>query len=226
MANITSVETQNVQAGEVLGKPLGTIECWPSLNPDLPTSFHNMGIHLGEGIQQQLGTLNTLGLTAFIGKRVGSGGQVNAEPKQKSVSPKINMASPSGNLWGPWRKNGSSICTAPCSDRTAKKNIEQLDNSLNKILNLRGVSFDWDENVVPQRAKEESRQIGLIAQEVEEIVPEVVKNEIVENKELKSIKYENLTSLLIEAVKEQQEQINLLQQTVQELSTKLAECCP
>ena len=92
-------------------------------------------------------------------------------------------------------------------------------------MELNGVSFDWREDVVPIKAEKESRQIGLIAQEVEKIVPEVVIDEIVESQTLKSIRYENLVALLIEGMKEQQEQINTLKQTVEELSTKLADCC-
>ena len=79
--------------------------------------------------------------------------------------------------------------------------------------------------MVPIKAEKETRQIGLIAQEVEKIVPEVVTDEIVEGQTLKSIRYENLVAILIEGMKEQQEQINSLKETVQELSTKLAECC-
>jgi hypothetical protein len=122
-------------------------------------------------------------------------------------------------------QSGTAVCVAPCSDENAKKNVEPLQNSLNRVLDLNGVSFDWREDVVPIKAEKETRQIGLIAQEVEKIVPEVVTDEIVEGQTLKSIRYENLVAILIEGMKEQQEQINSLKETVQELSTKLAECC-
>jgi hypothetical protein len=92
---------------------------------------------------------------------------------------------------------------------------------LDKVLSLQGVSFDWNEAVVPGRANEEGRQIGLIAQEVEKVVPEVVVQETIENQQLKSIRYENLVALLIEGMKDQQEQINSLKETVQELSTEV-----
>jgi flagellar biosynthesis chaperone FliJ len=63
----------------------------------------------------------------------------------------------------------------------------------------------------------------MIAQEVEQVIPDLVQ----ENTEgIKVLHYQNLTAVLVEAIKEQQEQINTLKQTVQELSTKLENCCP
>jgi hypothetical protein len=231
MATINTIESESIQTGTALAPPIATIDAWPSLDPTVPFSLQSTGITningalLAQGLFGGLGLQSITGLSNLLGFKTGVGGQLNVEPTQDNVTPTSNSSSPNGNLWGPWKKNGSSICVAPCSDQTAKKNVEPLINSLEKVLNLRGVSFDWDETVVPQRAKEEDRQIGLIAQEVEEIIPEVVRNETIESQTLKSIKYENLVALLIEGMKEQQEQINSLKETIQELSTKLAECC-
>lgn len=85
------------------------------------------------------------------------------------------------------------------SDRRLKKNIETIDKPLEKLLGLRGVMFD--------KIDTGKRHMGLIAQEVEEICPEVVCNE----QEFKSVSYGNLVGLLIECVKEQQIQIQSLQ---------------
>jgi hypothetical protein len=232
MANINTIETESIQVGRAPIGPIAAVDIWPSLDPTVPFSQQVNGINNFLAITNQIGLYNGIGLQSItglsnlLGFKTGVGGQANAEPKQDNACVVMDFASPNGNLWGPWKKNGSSICVAPCSDQKTKTNISDLQNSLNKVLSLRGVSFDWDSNVVPQKAKEESRQIGLIAQEVEKIVPEVVRDEIIEDQTLKSIKYENLTALLIEAIKEQQEQINTLKQTVEQLSTKLAECCP
>lgn len=230
MAYITSVETQSVQVGTVLAPPIAAIEAWPSLDPQAMASFHNVGVHLGEGIQNQIGLYNgigaqsIIGLTSLLGFKTGIGGQTNAEPKNDSAAPNFNQSSPNGNLWGGWKYNGSTIAIVPASDINAKKNISPLENSLDKVLRLNGVSFDWNEKVVPILASTQQRQIGLIAQQVEEVVPEVVTTTTVENNELKSINYEVLTSLLIEAVKEQQKQINQLKETVQKLSTPCSKC--
>jgi len=68
-------------------------------------------------------------------------------------------------------------------------------------MNLRGVEYD--------RIDSGDHQIGVIAQEVEKIIPEVVYGD-----ETKSVAYGNLVGLLIEAIKEQQKEINELKKTL------------
>ena len=81
------------------------------------------------------------------------------------------------------------------SDRTKKQNIKSLENAIEIIQNLRGVEFEWKENG--------QKSIGFVAQEVAEILPELVHG--VEGE--KSVQYSNLTAILVEAVKTQQAQI-------------------
>ena len=76
------------------------------------------------------------------------------------------------------------------SDIDLKKNIQTITNALDKVLQLRGVEFDWKST--------NEHQIGVIAQEVENIIPEVV---VGENGD-KAVAYGNLVSVLIEAIKE------------------------
>ena len=78
------------------------------------------------------------------------------------------------------------------SDLNFKKNIQTIDNALEKIEKLRGVYFNY-------KNKDDKRQIGMIAQEVETIVPEVIYET---NEETKAIAYNNLIGLLIEGMKE------------------------
>ena len=82
------------------------------------------------------------------------------------------------------------------SDERIKTNIKTIENALDKTLLLRGVEYN-DIRIEPEKTK-----IGLIAQEVELIIPEVVRTD--EQTGLKSIEYQNLVGLLIEAIKEQQ----------------------
>jgi len=93
------------------------------------------------------------------------------------------------------------------SDERLKNNITPLFGSLDKVLKLQGVSFDWNKNT--------TTEIGLIAQDVEKIVPELV---VTGNDGLKAVKYGNVVALLIEAVKEQQAEIDTLKLQVAELS--------
>ena len=86
------------------------------------------------------------------------------------------------------------------SDINLKENIKTVENSLNTLTQLRGVSFDW---------KETGRSsYGVIAQELEEILPDLVTNG-----EVKSVNYNGLIGVLIEAVKELKKEIEELKST-------------
>jgi hypothetical protein len=79
------------------------------------------------------------------------------------------------------------------SDRSHKTNIRPIEDSIALVQRLQGVRFDWIENNKPS--------IGVIAQDVEEILPEVVET----NEDgTKSVSYGNIIGVLIEAIKEQQ----------------------
>lgn len=93
------------------------------------------------------------------------------------------------------------------SDARWKKDVKSLEGSLNNVLKLQGVSYLWRTEEFPNNGFTKERQIGLIAQEVEKVTPELVHTN---NEGYKSVSYEKLTAILIEAVKEQQKQINAL----------------
>jgi hypothetical protein len=96
------------------------------------------------------------------------------------------------------------------SDAKLKKNIQSIKNGLQKILSLRGVTFQWKEDESCQQA---NSQLGLIAQEVETIFPEIVQ---IGHDGMKSIHYTGLIAPMIEAIKEQQEQISSLLMRLEE----------
>jgi hypothetical protein len=98
---------------------------------------------------------------------------------------------------------------AGSSDARFKTNVTPIVNPLQKVLALRGVNFDWKKNEFPTRSFSENRSVGFIAQEVEKILPEVVQTE--KNAEgYKSVQYDKVVALLVEAIKEQQKQIDSL----------------
>ncbi|HUC81372.1 MAG TPA: tail fiber domain-containing protein [Flavisolibacter sp.] len=107
--------------------------------------------------------------------------------------------------------NGYIIRTA--SDARLKMNIRQLENALDKITKLRGVSYNWIDTIKMGSKKE----IGFIAQELEKVVPEVVSN----GGEYKSVNYPLLTALIVEGMKEQQTEINDLKKEMQELREEM-----
>lgn len=97
------------------------------------------------------------------------------------------------------------------SDIRYKKNIVTLDNSLNKILKLRGVVYEMRTDEFPSYSFSKGQQMGLIAQEVESIVPEVVST----NEDgYKSVDYAKLVPLLIESIKAQQKEIEELKRLI------------
>jgi len=92
------------------------------------------------------------------------------------------------------------------SDIRLKENVSEIKDALEKILKLQGVNFYWKGSG--------EKSIGLIAQEVEKIFPEVINTD---NSGMKSIDYRRLTAVLIEGIKEQQKEIDSLKQEVEKL---------
>ncbi len=86
-----------------------------------------------------------------------------------------------------------------CSDLRYKKNIIPLENSLANVLKINGVSYDFRQNEFPEKNFSDKNQIGLIAQEIEKIFPEMV---FTDEKGFKSVDYARLTPVLVEAIKE------------------------
>ena len=100
------------------------------------------------------------------------------------------------------------------SDIRWKKNITLLENSLGNVLKLQGVSYEWKTEEYKDKNFDEGKQIGLIAQEVEKVIPELVSTD---NEGYKAVSYEKLTAVLVEAIKEQQKKIAELENRIKML---------
>jgi len=87
------------------------------------------------------------------------------------------------------------------SDISFKRDIKPLEGSLEKVTSLKGVSFAWRTDQYPEKGFRDGRQIGLIAQDVEKVLPELVKTD---KDGKKSLSYDKLTAVLVEAVKAQE----------------------
>ena len=90
------------------------------------------------------------------------------------------------------------------SDARLKENVTVLPDALAKVLALRGVEFDWTQDTIDARGGEDGffvrkHDVGVIAQEVEAVLPEVVADR---EDGTKAVKYEKMIPLLIEAIKE------------------------
>jgi len=112
--------------------------------------------------------------------------------------------------------SGSLIATSflYSSDRRLKEKILPVNNALSKIQKLEGVSFKWKDE-----EKGKGINLGLIAQDVEKVFPELVSTD--KTTGLKSVQYGNLVSPIIEAVKEQQKEIDELRGENDELRARI-----
>jgi hypothetical protein len=97
-----------------------------------------------------------------------------------------------------YRTIDGTLVTAT-SDIHFKENINVLNNCLNSVLSLRGISFTW------KGEPDMGKRIGFIAQEVEKVVPELVFTNPADG--YKGVNYAEMTAVLVEAIKEQQQQI-------------------
>jgi hypothetical protein len=103
--------------------------------------------------------------------------------------------------------NGNIIRTP--SDRHLKTSIATITNALDKVKRIRGVSYNWIDN----KRFGSQDEIGFIAQELAEIVPEVVRTEGA----YQSVNYQVITALLAEAIKERQVALVERQKKIEQL---------
>ena len=97
-------------------------------------------------------------------------------------------------------------------NRRIKENIVQIDGALEKVNKLTGVYY----NKIDDETK--NKEIGFIAQDVQEVVPELVT--YAEDVDQYGVSYGNASALLVEAVKELTEQVNNLKQEIKEMKEK------
>jgi hypothetical protein len=127
-----------------------------------------------------------------------------------------NAASTNPLIWGDFnladlKINGSLEVTQGItgtvspSDLRYKRNIKTISNVLLNVIKLRGVSYDWESEKFPHKRFNKRKQIGLIAQEVEEVYPELVETF---DDGFKGVDYSKMSAVLIQAIKEQQKIID------------------
>lgn len=107
---------------------------------------------------------------------------------------------------GPYRLvvSGTGYITSgawSASDARFKQNVEPLTNALNKVLNLQGVTYEWRRSEFPEQNFPEGREMGFIAQQLEKVAPEAVRNGPDGSR---AVSYQQIIPLLSQAIKEQQ----------------------
>ncbi len=121
-----------------------------------------------------------------------------------------------GTIWA----NGSTISAGSntWSDVRYKKDILNLDNVLEKILMIDGVSYNWRTDEFPDLNFPAGSQLGVIAQDVEKVFPDLV---FTDSDGFKSVSYEKFVPVLIEAIQEQQQMIETQQKENRSLQAEL-----
>jgi len=153
-----------------------------SFNGTANISLNNNAITNGAGYTTNVGDITSVG----VGNGLTGGGTSGAVTVSMSGSYTGNFTA-TGNL-------------TAYSDERLKTNIETIPNALEKVNSLRGVTFD----------KDGERGLGVIAQEVEKILPEVV----IQGEEYKSVAYGNIVGVLIEAIKELTKEVEELKRQI------------
>jgi hypothetical protein len=108
--------------------------------------------------------------------------------------------------------SGDMVAYGSPSDINLKENIKPLEGALEKVMKLQGVSFTWKEDTDTNKVTGIKDDIGFIAQEVQEVVPDLVRKN---DNGLLSLRDKGITALLVEAIKEQQKQIDELKYLLQ-----------
>ncbi|MFA6106946.1 MAG: tail fiber domain-containing protein [Patescibacteria group bacterium] len=153
--------------------------------------------------------------TGTLGLARGGTGATTAEAARNYLNAPKEASCAAGNYLSSVLYN-TKVCGNP-SDLNLKKDIEQLDNALDSMLQLRGVSFKWKD---PEKINGTAdTQMGMIAQEVEKVFPQwVINNPSVGYKTIGTVGFEGLT---IEAIRELKEEIDGLKEENEILKKKV-----
>jgi hypothetical protein len=174
-------------------------------------------------IRNTLNFLNTGAVLFATGKEAlwfngtyyswGFGGNYNYFAKPVTIgstSSPAYMLYVNGNAWSTGSWGGSDI--------RWKKDLQPLDNLIPEILQLGGYRFNWRKEEFPEMNFDGTTQIGLVAQEVEKVFPELVKTD---THGYKAVSYEKLSVILLEGIKEQEKKIDSIIKQNDELRSDL-----
>jgi hypothetical protein len=157
-------------------------------------------------------TINrTTGSQTLTGVSIDGSSATFTSTSQNSQFNSIGVGTAASGTAGEIRAN-NNITAYYTSDAIFKENVKPIENALEKIMLVDGVEFDWTQEFMDARGGEDGyfirrHDVGVIAQNIEKVLPEVVATK---DDGTKAVKYDRIVALLIEAIKEQQKQIDEL----------------
>jgi hypothetical protein len=144
-------------------------------------------------------------------------GVFNAQTEMRyNGATKITTQSDGAQTSGIHRATGNIISNT--SDARLKTNVTNITGALDKVMSLNGVTYNWNENT-PDDFDKEKTEVGLIAQEVQKVLPEIIHDapfdrdldgNSISGEEYITLQYERVVPLLVEAIKELKAEINSL----------------
>jgi hypothetical protein len=196
---ISSVSTQNL--------PLQAY----TANPASPAgmTFHRGGYY---AVNMGLDTDNYFrigGWSDASSKSLANYARLSLSPTGELFTTSIIVGNISPSTTPGWIYANGDVVAFSTSDKRLKDNITPISNPIEKIQKIGGYEFDW----IPTEDihSYEGHDIGVIAQEIEEVLPELVQTR---DNGYKAVKYEKIVALLIEAIKDQQKQIEELKSKI------------
>ena len=171
--------------------------------PAGPTGFTG-----SRGATGPTGPTGPQGTTGFTGSGYGTSANVQMGS--------LGVGTPASGTTGEIRATNN--ITAYYSDDRLKNRISNIDNAVEKVLSLNGFYYEANE-IAQALGYEKKKEVGVSAQEVQNVLPEIVVPAPIDEKYL-TVRYEKIIPLLIEAIKEQQVHINKLEQQILSISEK------
>ena len=174
------------------------------------SSLTGVPANIDEDATDDITTANIGSLTANISTT----GTLGAGATTVSSLTVSNLGTPSGDVAGGSILSISAGGVFSSSDERLKENITLLQSTLEKLDELGGYNYNYKAD------DEKKKQIGVIAQELEVVFPELVDTD---DRGFKLVNYQGLIPVLIQAIKEQQLEINELTEKVTSQESKLSE---